>query len=105
MNNLFSESEQRERDERLTAAVTSYGPGTRSYGKSAEARESKRQMAEATERFLAQPRELIALDPSWIMCSCSMQPHKHPAHTHAQVEAYYWHKARQWRWKNQENQL
>jgi hypothetical protein len=47
-----------EKDERLAAAVTSYGVGTRSrsYHRSAEKREMDAQRADATAKYLSQPQ-------------------------------------------------
>lgn len=42
---------QAEKDERLAAAVGVYGHGTRSYQRSAEKRESKRQQQDVTSRY------------------------------------------------------
>ena len=47
----LSSLSQAERDERLAAAVTSYGVGTKSYNSSAEKREADRQRADVTERY------------------------------------------------------
>jgi hypothetical protein len=62
-----------------------YGSGTRSYNRSAEARENKRLQREATERYEAGRRNAIALDTSWLMCSCCALPHKHPAHPYREI--------------------
>ena|SRR5208282_1124762 len=82
MGNLFSEFEQRERDERLSGAVTSYGVGTRSYGKSGEAKESKRQMAETTERYKAS-NPAFESTPIPPMCTCPQRAHPHELSVHA----------------------
>ena len=55
-----------ENDERLAAAVTSYGVGTRSYNRSAEKRELDRQRAEATKRYLEAPRPEVIIQ----RCNC-----------------------------------
>lgn len=47
-----------------------YGTGTRSYNRSTEARENKRQQAEATAQYLAGPREEVVLVGNWLMCRC-----------------------------------
>lgn len=83
MSDLFTESEQRERETRLTSAVTSYGLGTKSYNNSAEARESKRQQAEATERYLAQPREPVIVR---LQCTCISYPYPHPPSRHSTLK-------------------
>lgn len=80
MSDLFTREEQNERDARMAAAVTSYGVGTKSYNGSAEARESKRQRAEATERYATQARQEVLLDRSWLMCRCDGRVDPHPAH-------------------------
>ena len=49
----LSNLSQAEKNARLAAAVTQYGPGTRSYNRSAEKRESDRQRAETTARYHA----------------------------------------------------
>lgn len=85
MSDLFSSDEQRERDARMAAAVTSYGVGTKSYNSSGEAREVKRQRAEATARYEASTKSEIALDGSWLMCRCDGNPDPHPAHAMREI--------------------
>ena len=51
---------EQEKNERLAAAVTSYGVGTRSYNRSAEKREMDRQRAESTARYQEQREATIA---------------------------------------------
>ena len=80
MSDLFTREEQSERNARLAASVTSYGVGTKSYNGSTEARESKRQQAEATERYAAQERKEVVLDMSWHTCRCDGRPDPHPVH-------------------------
>jgi hypothetical protein len=54
-----------------------YGLGTRSYNRSTEARENKRAVRAATEKFLNAPRVEVLLGPEWLVCRCDgrMQPH------------------------------
>lgn len=68
-----------EANERLAAAVTPYGVGTRSYNRSSEAREVKRQAKEATEKYLAQPHVPIILP---VMCDCRSYRFPHPISRH-----------------------
>lgn len=77
-DDLFTTDEQRERNTRLAASVTSYGLGTKSYNASGEARELKRQQAEATERYLATPHQSIPL----LFCGCLSYPFAHPPSRH-----------------------
>jgi hypothetical protein len=63
----LSELSQAEKDERLTAAVTSYGVDTRSYNRSAEKREMDRQREEATARYESGPRVETVVGP---ICNC-----------------------------------
>lgn len=58
---------QAEKDERLAAAVTSYGVGTRSYNHGAEKKELDRQRAHETEKYLQGPRREIIVGP---ICRC-----------------------------------
>lgn len=83
MGGLFTDSEQQERDARMAAAVTSYGVGTKSYNASGEAKESKRQQAESTERYLAQPRASILLP---VVCTCLSYPFAHAPHRHSTLK-------------------
>jgi hypothetical protein len=45
-----------------------YGLGSRSYNRSAENRENKRQVAAATAAYLAIPHEAVEI--RWSMCTC-----------------------------------
>lgn len=70
---------QRELDERLAAAVTSYGVGTHSYNNSAEKREMDRQRAAATKRHLNAAREEIVAP---LTCRCPQRPWPHELSVH-----------------------
>jgi hypothetical protein len=80
VDDLFTASEQEERSTRLAAVVTSYGVGTKSYNRSGELRELKRQQAEATERYLANSHEPILL-PLTCACLSYRFPHWPLAHS------------------------
>lgn len=72
-----------------------YGTGTRSYNRSGEARENRRQQALATAEHLAQARPEVLLDTSWLMCRCDGRPDPHAAHDMREVLNF-----RPWyRWK------
>jgi len=60
-----------------------YGTGTRSYNRSTEAREMKKQRAEATRRFEQQPLGPPILLP--IACACNRYPFPH-LHEERQVK-------------------
>ena len=81
-----------ELDERLAAAVTQYGPGTRSYNRSAEKRESKAQQAIVTEKYLATPRFEVLLDASWLVCHCRAFADPHGIEKHRELRA-------EWDWR------
>jgi hypothetical protein len=65
-----------------------YGLGTRSYNRSTEARENKRQQREATEKFLAAPRAQKLLGPEWLVCRCDGRPQPHAAHTMREIDNF-----------------
>ena len=81
-----------ELDERLAAAVTQYGPGTRSYNRSAEKRESKAQQAIVTEKYLVAPRFEVILDASWLICRCRAFADPHGIEKHRELRA-------EWDWR------
>jgi hypothetical protein len=62
-----------------------YGTGTRSYNRSTEARESKRQQREVTERYLNQPKRQVLLNSIWLVCRCMGSPQPHQAHSLSEV--------------------
>ena len=70
---------QAEQDERLAAAVTVYGVGTKSYNSSAEKRESDRQRAAANAKYEAGPKHGVTIEPR---CTCRSfrLPHDLTAH-------------------------
>lgn len=67
-------------DFQLSAVVTSYGTGTRSYNRSAEARLMKKARANVTDRW--QRGELtFDYEPGMLeWCACSAEPYSHPWH-------------------------
>lgn len=73
---------QRELDERLAAAVTPYGIGTRSYNRSAEKREMARQRAAVTSRHQKSLREQV-LQP--LVCTCPQRPYPHTLNVHRKI--------------------
>lgn len=70
---------QAEMDERLAAASTVYGSGTRSYNRSPEKRESKAQQAAVTARYESGPRNEIIVGPR---CNCLSFPLAHDLSAH-----------------------
>lgn len=61
-----------------------YGIGTRSYNRSTEHREMKRQQAEATAKFLAKPRaEVIAP----LVCHCRSFEFPHGLEKHRELRS------------------
>jgi hypothetical protein len=60
-----------------------YGLGTRSYNRSTEARENKRAQAEATAKFLAQPRAEIVVP---LVCTCRSYRFAHPSSRHGTLK-------------------
>lgn len=73
-----------------------YGSNTRSYNRSTEARENKKRVREATEKYLQSQHKPKQLDSSWLMCECDGRPHKHPAHPMREVINFTpWFR---WRW-------
>lgn len=72
-----------EKNERLTAAVTSYGVGTRSYNRSAEKKELDRQRAEATARYEASQHREIEVPVS---CTCPQRPYPHELSIHRAIK-------------------
>jgi hypothetical protein len=71
-----------ENNERLAAAVTSYGVGTRSYNHSTEKIEVDRQRAAATEHYQNSPRAEV-LAP--ISCACDQRPYPHDLKAHSKM--------------------
>lgn len=71
-----------EQNERLTAANTSYGVGTRSYNRSPEKREMDRQRAETTEQW--QSAEHAEVEQP-LMCDCLQRPHPHELSIHSRL--------------------
>jgi len=60
-----------------------YGTGTRSYNRSTEHRESKRQQAEATAEYLATPRVEIVVP---LICTCRSFRFAHPPARHGTLK-------------------
>ena len=65
-------------NERLAAAVTPYGVGTRSYNRSAEKREMDRQRAAATKCYQPQPVEIL-------LCHCRSFRYSHDPADHRRL--------------------
>ena len=74
---------QQEKNERLAAAVTSYGVGTRSYNRSPERLEVDRQRAEATARYESAAHHHEITLP--IYCSCPQRPYPHELSIHSEI--------------------
>ena len=79
---------QAERDERLSAAATVYGQGTRSQNRSPERKESKAQQKSVTQKYLESEHKQIAVDRSWLMCHCDGWPWPHQAHDMREIEQF-----------------
>lgn len=77
-------SEQENRD-RLAAAQTSYGIGTRSYNRSPQKKEIDRQCASATAKFLAVPKDEKPIPREWMMCRCPQRTYAHDLSVHRQL--------------------
>lgn len=62
-----------------------YGLGTRSYNRSAEHRENKKQVAAATAAWLAKPHDQVEI--RWSMCTCRSfrLPHDPKDHSEGQL--------------------
>jgi hypothetical protein len=84
-----------ESSERLAAAVTSYGLGTRSYNASPEKHEVDRQRRAATEAFESAPREQIEVPP---MCTCSQRTYPHELDVHSHLPSEAWNPQNRFRW-------
>jgi hypothetical protein len=95
---LILEGDQ-ENNERLAAAVTSYGVGTRSYNRSAEKRELDRQRAELTAKIESGVIKFESYDVP-LMCSCPQRDYPHELSIHAQLksESYNPKLRTQWPW-------
>lgn len=65
-----------------------YGFGTRSYNRSAEARENKRQQREVTERYLA-TRDQAKPVEAWLLCRCLSWEFPHEIEQHRQLNSEY----------------
>lgn len=77
--NLKSEAAERQvADERLAAAVTSYGVGSRSYNRTAEKREMDRQRNTTTAKYVPVPDSI----PVPIMCHCRSFRYEHSPSAH-----------------------
>lgn len=62
-----------------------YGTGTRSYNRSTEHRENKRQQAEATAAYLAQKHDPVEI--RWSMCTCRSFSMPHSPDRHKELMA------------------
>ena len=71
-----------EENERLAAAVSQYGLGTKSYNASAENREMKRQRAEKTAAYQFRPDSTEIL-----LCHCRSFQYSHSPGDHAQLRS------------------
>jgi hypothetical protein len=60
-----------------------YGIGTRSYNRSGEHREMRRQQAEVTAKFLASPREPFTI----LLCHCRSFRFGHRPSEHSQLRS------------------
>jgi hypothetical protein len=85
----LSSLSEAEKNERLAAAVTPYGVGTRSHNRSAEKREINRQRAEATAAYLARPRQERKIE---LRCRCRSFELAHPISRHREL-------AGEWDWR------
>ena len=61
-----------------------YGFGTRSYFRSTEHRENKRQQAEATAKYIAEPKREVTIGP---FCSCRSFDLPHELSKHAELRS------------------
>jgi hypothetical protein len=77
---------QAEQDERLAAAATSYGVGTKSYNSSGEKKELERQKKSATEKYLQSPRNEVIVQPR---CNCLSFPLPHDLSAHRTLKSEY----------------
>jgi hypothetical protein len=73
---------EQENTERLFAAATSYGVGTRSYNRSGEKRELERQRRIAAARYEAEPHREVLILP---MCTCAQRPYPHEVSIHKNI--------------------
>ena len=71
-----------EENERLAAAVTSYGVGTRSYNRSAEKREMDRQRAEKTATYQPKSNSVEIL-----LCHCRSFQYSHEPAMHKKLKS------------------
>lgn len=63
-----------------------YGLGTRSYNRSTEARENRRQQREATARYLESPRQELTAP---LLCRCLSWEFPHEIEVHRQLNSDY----------------
>jgi hypothetical protein len=84
-----------ESTERLAAAVTPYGLGTKSYNSSPEKREVDRQRKAATEAYESAPRQEIKVLP---LCSCPQRSHPHELSIHTQLKSESYIRVNKFRW-------
>lgn len=76
---MIAETLFEEQNERLAAAVTSYGLETRSYNHSPEKREMDRQREAVTAKYEAESRPLEIVS---LMCACLQRPYPHELSVH-----------------------
>ena len=75
-----------------------YGLGTRSYNRSAERREMKRQAEEATAAYIAQPHPQVIVGP---LCFCRSFQYAHVIERHQELMSDYdW---RSWQQRQERN--
>lgn len=83
-----------ESNERLAAAVTSYGLGTKSYNSSAEKREMDRQRKAATEAYESAAREEVEI----LLCPCPQRLYPHELSVHTQLKSESYNPQNRFRW-------